>query len=122
MTQTASPATSAYARARDKSRPFPLRIGAPEVVFVALLLLGAGIVLSETRGMNFFYDDWEFILHRRGLSADVLLRPHAQHLSLIPILVYKLLLAVFGASSYLPFRFLSALALGLMALGLALVT
>jgi hypothetical protein len=94
------------------------RIGPPEIAFAALLALGAVIVLYETRGLNFFFDDWETILWRRGFSAGVLLRPHGPHLSLIPILIYKLWLALFGASSYLPFRVMAAL--DMVTLGLVL--
>ena len=45
---------------------------------------------------------------------SVLLTPHGPHLSLLPILVYKVLLQLFGASSYLPFRLLAAFDLVLL--------
>ena len=96
------------------ARPFgpraarALRTHAPELAFAAVLVLGAALVLVETRGLSFFADDWDFVVDRRGLSPDVLLRPHGPHLSLVPILVYKVLLQVFGGSSYLPFRMLAA--------------
>ena len=79
----------------------------PEIAFAALLLLGAVIVLVETRGLSLFLDDWDFVLDRRGMSAHVLLEPHNPHLQLVPILVYKAILQVFGAGSYLPFRLLA---------------
>jgi hypothetical protein len=95
---------------------------AADAAFVGLLLLGAAIVLYETRGFSFYFDDWDFVLDRRGVSASVLLTPHGPHLVLVPILIYKILLAFFGGSSYLPFRFLAALDLVAMALALGLVT
>jgi hypothetical protein len=99
-----------------------VRDRAPDVAFAGLLALGAALVLLETRGLSFFADEWDFLLDRRGMSLDVLLRPHGPHLSLIPILVYKALLQLFGASSYLPFRLLAAVDLVLLALTLGLVT
>src|SRR5947209_468617 len=95
---------------------------APEVAFVCLLLLGAAIVLYETRGLSFYFDDWDFVLHRRGLTASSLLQAHGPHLSLVPILIYKLLLKLFGGGSYLPFRMLAAVDLVLIAFVLGLVS
>jgi hypothetical protein len=44
------------------------------------------------------------VILRDGWSADALLGPHNEHPYLGPIVVYKLLLAVFGMDSTLPFR------------------
>jgi hypothetical protein len=96
-------------------------LGASEAAFAALLLLGFLVVLYETRRLSFFGDEWDFLLDRRGLSADVLLRPHGPHLVVGPVLIYKILLQVFGAGSYLPFRVLAALDLVLVALVLGIV-
>ncbi len=87
-------------------------------MFAALLLLGAVIVFVETRGMSFFADDWDFVVARRGLTAHSLLTPHGPHLSIVPILIWKVLLAVFGGGSYVPFRLL--VSLDIVILGLAL--
>lgn len=70
---------------------------------VVVVLAGSLVVAWEARHSTFSGDDWSFILQRRGISADVFLSPHNEHLSALPILIYKVLLAVFGASSYLPF-------------------
>ncbi|MFZ0042346.1 MAG: hypothetical protein WAK93_13630 [Solirubrobacteraceae bacterium] len=94
---------------------------APEASFVALLALGVVLVLVETRGLSFFGDEWDFVLDRRGMSAGVLLQPHGPHLVLVPILVYKVLLQLFGAGSYLPFRLLAAFDLVLVALVVGIV-
>jgi hypothetical protein len=79
------------------------------------------VVLYSTRGLSFFGDEWDFLLDRRGLSAAVLLRPHGPHLVVGPVLIYKVLLQVFGAGSYLPFRVLAGLDLVLVALALGIV-
>lgn len=102
MSAIAPPVEVASSRSRS------VNFGPADWAFVALLLLGAVIVLVETRGMGFFSDDWDFIVARRGISAHTLLSPHGPHLSLLPILIYKLLLKAFGGGSYLPFRFLAS--------------
>jgi hypothetical protein len=95
-----------------------LRAHAPEIAFAALLVLGVALVMVETRGMSFFLDDWDFVLNRRGLSPHVLLTPHGPHLVLIPILVYKAILQIFGAGTYVPFRLLAAFDLVVLAAAL----
>lgn len=108
-------AVASRAEAMDAPRAGGLPTWAGDAALIALLALGAALVLIETRGLSFFGDEWDFLLDRRGLSAGVLLRPHGPHLSLVPILVYKVLLQVFGASSYLPYRMLAALDLVIVA-------
>jgi hypothetical protein len=51
----------------------------------------------------------------------VFLRPHNEHLSALPVLAYKLLLAIFGASSYAPFMALLLIVHGITCLLLYLV-
>ena len=87
---------------------------------VALALICAAsaltLVLLGTR-LTFFGDDWAFLLQRPTLSADALLEDHNGHLSVLPVLSYKLLVALFGFDSQLPFRLLlsaSFVALGLV--------
>jgi hypothetical protein len=86
-----------------------------KAAFVVLLVLAFALILIETRGLSFFADEWDFLLDRRGMSARVLLTPHGPHLSLVPVLIYKALLQVFGSSSYLPFRCMAAIDLVLLA-------
>jgi hypothetical protein len=69
----------------------------------ALIVGGCIVVAVLARDVTFSGDDWSFLLNRRGWNADVFLMPHNEHLSALPVLAYKLLLAVFGASSYWPF-------------------
>jgi hypothetical protein len=61
-------------------------------------------VLYLTRYMNFFYDEWDFVTgYRPGQSISILF-PHNEHWSTIPILIWKLLFAVFGLRSHLPYE------------------
>ncbi len=92
-----------------------------DAAFVGLLALGALVVIAETRGLTFFGDEWDFVVTRRGLSPHVLLNPHGPHLSLVPILVFKALLKLFGGGSYVPFRLLAAFDLVIVALVLGII-
>jgi hypothetical protein len=65
------------------------------------------VVILGTR-LTFFNDDWSFLLQRPGLTADSVLAPHNGHLSALPVLVYKGLVALFGLDSQVPFRLVLA--------------
>lgn len=100
-TQTLGVKRRAPSRANAPDRAMRTDVGTP--LAFAFLLCGCLIVAWEARHSTFTADDWSFILQRRGLSAAVLLQPHNEHLSALPILAYKVLLAVFGLGSYAPF-------------------
>jgi hypothetical protein len=74
------------------------------VALAALLLAGAVLLAYETRGTTFWADEWQWILTRRGGGLASFLDPHNQHLSLIPIAIYKLLFATVGLRHYWPYR------------------
>jgi hypothetical protein len=57
--------------------------------------------------LTFYADDWVFLIDRRGFTASVLLDPHNDHIALIPVLIYKALLALFGMDSAMPFAVVS---------------
>ncbi len=99
------------APAADSTRSLAASIAA-----VAVTLLGCLVIARASRGLTFSGDDWGFITDRRGFSAGVFLRPHNEHLSALPIAAYKLLLAVFGASSYVPFMALLLITHGVVCL------
>ncbi len=78
-----------------------------------LVVLGAGIayaswylVIHSGAGLTFYYDEWAFLLRRSGHSLGVFLRPHNEHLSAIPIAIYKAMLEVFGLGDYRPYQWL----------------
>lgn len=72
-------------------------LGLPSaILFVILARMG--------RETGFFFDEWNFLVYRRGLSLDTLLQPHNGHLVVIPNAVYSTLGGVFGIDSYTPFR------------------
>jgi hypothetical protein len=75
---------------------------APVVLLTAALLASAALLLALESNLTFFQDTWAFLLHRRGVSADVFLEPHNEHIVVIPVALEKLLIAVFGMTSALP--------------------
>jgi len=78
----------------------------------AALLVAAAVLLSYASGLTYFQDSWEYLMHRRGLSVDALLKPHNEHIVLIPVAIEQLILRVFGMSSTTPeFVVLTALLL-----------
>jgi hypothetical protein len=78
------------------------------VIAVYLMYLG--------RGNNFFFDEWMFVVSRRGLSVDALLSPHNGHLSALPALAFMVLLKFFGLDHYEAFRFAAVIVHVLVAL------
>jgi hypothetical protein len=69
-----------------------------------LLAIGAGVLAYETRGTTFWADEWNWILTRRGGGISTLLDPHNSHLSLVPVVIYKILFAIVGLRHYWPYR------------------
>ena len=79
-------------------------------VLVGLASVAAAIALLHVgRGLTFFYDEWSWILERRTGSVDDFLANHNGHLSLVPVVVYKVMWAVFGLTDYMAFRVLDVL-------------
>jgi len=81
----------------------------------ALCLASATLLVVLGTRLTFFNDEWHILFQRQGFSADSILEPHNEHLSAIPILVFKALIALFGLESQLPYRL--ALAVVVVSLG-----
>ncbi len=73
------------------------------------------LILGLTDGLTFFLDEWSIILGRQDWSLDSLLEPHNEHIYLGPVVVYKLLLGIFGMESTLPFQLVNGLFVVLVA-------
>jgi hypothetical protein len=76
------------------------------VVSVLALLSLLAFVLLYRKGFGtiFFYDEWNFLMNRRDWTIGTFLEPHNEHLSLVPIAVYKLLFLTVGIDDYAPYR------------------
>ena len=66
--------------------------------------------LAVSSGQWFFADEWDFIATRSrpplsdlGAVADMLLTPHNEHWSTLPILVYRAVFGVVGLRAYWPY-------------------
>jgi hypothetical protein len=73
------------------------------------VVCSAALLLVLQSSLTFFGDDWQFLIERRGTSAGVFLDPHNNHIAVLPVTIYKALLATFGMSSSLPFSVVSTL-------------
>jgi hypothetical protein len=72
-------------------------------LLLGLALLGAALVLLDySSGLTYFQDAWEFLINRRATTADALLRPHGEHIVVIPVAIQQILLRTFGMDSARP--------------------
>jgi hypothetical protein len=75
------------------------------VAALALLSLGGLVLLMYlSRDTTFYFDEWDWVQGRREWTVGALLEPHNEHLSLVPLLLYKLLFATVGLDQYWPYR------------------
>jgi hypothetical protein len=79
------------------------------VILGCVFVVAAIVIMHAGRNTTFYFDDWNFVNERLGWRPHVLLYPHNEHLSLLPVLVYKLLFETVGLDNYGVFRFVSVL-------------
>jgi hypothetical protein len=71
----------------------------------AAMAAAGALLLWEGRGLTLFVDEWFFgYLANPGFHASALLFPDNGHLALVPILISKASLELFGAGTALPLR------------------
>lgn len=87
-------------------------------VIALLLALSSAVaaLLYQGRQLTYFYDEWEFIAARQGHGLDVFLRPHNQHLSIVPVTIYKALFKLVGLEPYWVYRLMIAVLVAVSAL------
>jgi hypothetical protein len=73
-------------------------------VLGGLLLLSGALLLYMGRGLTFFYDDWDWVLHDYGGGLSYLVVPHVGNISVFPAAVYKALFHLVGLNHYAVFR------------------
>ena len=76
----------------------------PELAFVAVLVLAFPLLLILGSEQWFFLDEWDFLAGRAAFDLGDLFRPHNEHWSTVPILVYRLLWSAFGLTTYVPYQ------------------
>jgi hypothetical protein len=74
------------------------------LVLAAGLLITGAALFHLTRGTNFWFDEWQWIVGRRGWSAAAFLNDHNGHLSLVPVAIYKLLFVTAGLNHHAAYR------------------
>jgi hypothetical protein len=84
----------------------------PGMVLAVLVTGSVALMVSKSRGLWFFGDDFAFLL-RRGVGGDAelgVLAPHNEHWVTIPVVLYRVLFSFFGMHHYLPYALLPILA------------
>ena len=71
-------------------------------VATIVLLLHAG------RGRTFYYDEWDWVQHRHDGGIRTVLEAHNNHISVLPVLLYKGLFETVGLAPVWPYRTLAA--------------
>ena len=78
--------------------------GPGTLLFFVALVVSAGALVLWLSDLTFWRDEWDFILDRRYCGIEVFLDPFVEQLLALPIAAYKLMVAVFGIESPLPFQ------------------
>jgi hypothetical protein len=99
-----------------RAAPAPGRLRPADVLVGAALAASGALLLGLQGRFSFYLDQWDFLLHRRGIGASVFLDPHNDHITIAPVAIYKLLLATVGMGSPLPYTVAAVLAFLLGAL------
>jgi hypothetical protein len=76
-------------------------------VLVGVLVLAIPLLVHQGRAQSFYLDEFDFIVDRRLRSPSTLFAPWYGHWVTLPAVAYRLLLAVFGLRTYLPYQLLS---------------
>jgi hypothetical protein len=75
------------------------------IAFLVILAAAVPIVLLWAGSFHWFFrDDFMFLTERRATSLDDLFRPHVNHWSTVPLLVFRGLWSVFGLRTYVPYQ------------------
>jgi hypothetical protein len=78
----------------------------------ALAATASGLLLIALQSqLSFVADEWDYLLNRSGLSLDVLLRPHVDHIVLGPVTVYKAIQSTLGMEKLFPYALVSTASL-----------
>jgi hypothetical protein len=80
------------------------KVHAPVGVLVLLMAVATVLIYRKGFGLTFYYDEWNFLMNRRDWTIGTFLEPHNEHLSLVPIAIYKVLFVTVGIDDYAPYR------------------
>jgi hypothetical protein len=78
---------------------------AAAAVFAVFIAVAAWALIAHLGNYFWFHgDEWDFLVTRNAGDIGDLLRPHNEHISMLPILVYRALWHLFGLHSYGPYQ------------------
>lgn len=78
------------------------RRNAPVLLLLAALAAAVAVLAKAQWDVTFFQDTWAFLLDRQDFSANAFFSPHNEHIVVIPVVITKVLLEVFGMTSNTP--------------------
>src|SRR2546430_13649658 len=65
------------------------RVRRARLIVIAATVAGCAAILLMSRGFNFYFDEWDFILAAPDWTWLSYLQPHNEHPSMIPKLIYN---------------------------------
>lgn len=77
------------------------------LVFGVVVVVALPVILHTNREQWFFFDEWDFLADRSLTDPGDLLRPHNEHWSTIPIILYRLVWQAVGLDHYWPYQMLT---------------
>jgi hypothetical protein len=88
----------------------------PLAAVLLIVVVGSVFLLVQARYLWFLGDDWNFLLERdlTRNPVDDLMRPHNEHWSTVPVVIFRAMFTVFGLQNYLAFASLPVVAHGLV--------
>ena len=72
-------------------------------VVIGMCIVTFGVLLYSVRGLDFYYDEWDFVDKAEGWRFSDYFVPHQEHWSTVPMVIYRVLIGLNGMHSYLPF-------------------
>ena len=73
------------------------------IVFGLVVAAAVPLILRQGRDQWFFLDEWA-LLTEQDIGVDSLLKPHNEHLILLPRILYRVLFRTVGLSAYWPYQ------------------
>jgi hypothetical protein len=83
------------------------RIHPATALFALAAATSAVLLVAWQSHLTFFYDDWDPLIDRPGLSADAVFRPHNDHILVATTLIYKAIESTIGMEGLTPFAVVS---------------
>lgn len=99
----------------ENLRKSRLASNAPVATLAALVTASVGLLVALSWKLTFYQDTWAFLMTRRGGGVGDFLRPHNEHIVLIPVAIEKLLIGLFGMTTARPEYVLMAVLLAVAA-------